>query len=112
MRRLLYLALALVLLALTGLVFVRVTNSGPYAAHTRRALILERMPREEVNELMTDLIGGSYAHRGAWVDYWSVGGSCWVVVEYDLDSCVKNATICRPIDLVEDCMDWLYRKTH
>jgi hypothetical protein len=54
MRRLLYLALALVLLALTGLVFVRVTNTGAYVARSRAMRIQAGMSREEVRQIMAD----------------------------------------------------------
>jgi hypothetical protein len=46
MRRLLYLALILVLLAITGLAFVRVTSSSAYVARDRFMRIHEGMTRE------------------------------------------------------------------
>jgi hypothetical protein len=52
MRRLLYLALALVLLALTGLAFVRVTNSPAYVVRSLAARIEVEMLRQDVHQII------------------------------------------------------------
>jgi hypothetical protein len=77
MRRLLYLALILVLLAITGLAFVRVTESGAYVARVRAMQLRQGMPREDVHQIMADLPQVSS-------DSWQVSGGYGIMVCYEL----------------------------
>ena len=89
MRRLLYLALALVLLALAGLVFVRVTRSPAVVARLRSAPIRWGLPRERVHELLADLPLKKI--RG--YDSWEVGGGYRLVVGYALKYYALNENV-------------------
>lgn len=70
MRRLLYLALVLVLLALIGLVFVRVTSSGAYVARSLAAHIHHGMTRAEVEQLLAGLPKDDVPWKERWCEIW------------------------------------------
>ena len=90
MRRLLYLALALVLLALIGLAFLRVKDSPAYAARAWASRVEPGMGREEVLQLFGEPSASKLfvapappridfweidANHELWVYYESMGGS-------------------------------------
>jgi hypothetical protein len=95
MRRLLYLAVALALLALTGLAFLRVTSSGAYVARSRLARIREGMSRELVLEMMQDVNSMEGFDRSPmnynWGDCWQTGGGYSLHVIYSTDDQKKRS---------------------
>jgi hypothetical protein len=103
MRRLLYFALALVFLALTGLVFVRVTTSPAFASRSLKARIHKGMTQEEVHRLFgrepNDTIhelgwpGQVGNYRSAVIEHWRFSGDYVVSVVYAPGAeTVDNAT--------------------
>jgi hypothetical protein len=83
MRRLLYLALAVVLLALTGLVFVRVTNSGAYVARSRLGRLQQGMAREDVLGVMDGLQTIGFNNESHRIEAWRCGEGYMLYVYYD-----------------------------
>jgi hypothetical protein len=87
-RRLLYLAVALVLMALTGLAFVRVIGSSEFVARQKVKQIHVGMLRSDVDRVMVGIpyavtIGGInpwHVHRE---DVWNIGGVYLLTVEYN-----------------------------
>jgi hypothetical protein len=85
MRRLLYLAVALVLLALTGLVFVRITAADAFVARQRVSQIRPGMTVREVRQLMSD-VPAERAHLGFPTDGWEISDRYWLTVDYTMDN--------------------------
>jgi D-lyxose ketol-isomerase len=70
MRRMAYVAVVLVMLALLGLGLLRVTSSSAYVARVRLMQIKPGMSRAQVRRVMTDL---APSHRHWIEDEWQIG---------------------------------------
>jgi hypothetical protein len=106
MRRLLYLALPLVLLALTGLVFVRVTNSGAYVARCICMEIHVGLARDQVRRTMADFPG--LIDDAGPVDTWNIGDDYVLGVGYENDRVISwTFQAIREESLIDMILEWL-----
>jgi len=81
-RRLIYVALALILLTLSGLTWLRISRSHACIARAQFAQIHEGMSREQVLALMADAPGASCRLSESY-DVWLFGENYCISVEYD-----------------------------
>jgi hypothetical protein len=86
MRRLLYLALALTLLALTGLVYVRIASTPAYLARTRLGKLQPGISREEVQRVMAERKPSLLSDPERWMDCWHIADGYFIIAEYDLSA--------------------------